>query len=81
MSSPIKASRAGVTNPLKWPEGYETFYTIGARVNDRMPKFATCEELAAELGCSKQKAYNDSLAALGKFIHRLVKAVGETPEL
>ena len=81
MSSPIKAHRAGVTNPLRWPEGYETFYTIGSRVDARMPKFSTEEEIAKQLGSTRQRIHNECRVALGKFIYQLVKAVGETPEL
>jgi len=81
MSSPVKKSRAGITNPLKWPEQYVTFYTIGDRVDARLPKFSTEQEIADKLGSTRQRIHNEARVALGKFIYRLVRAVGEIPDL
>lgn len=79
--NPNKASRAGVTNPFRWPDQYWTHYTIGSRIDARLPKFATEQEIADKLGLSRQKVHNDCRVALGKLAYRLVKSVGETPEL
>jgi hypothetical protein len=81
LSNPNRKSKAGLTNPLRWKEGYETFYAVGSRVDGRLPKFHTEQQIAEALGSTRQKIHNDCRVALGKFIYRLVKKVGETPDL
>ena len=52
--NPNRPSRLGETNPFKWPAQYRTYYTIGSRVDGRLPKFANEQEIADELGTTRQ---------------------------
>jgi hypothetical protein len=79
--NPNRKSRLGRTNPFLWPPQFVTYYTIGHRVQHRMPKFHTLDEVAKELGTTRQNAHTACLVTLGKFLYRLVKHVGETPDL
>lgn len=79
--SPARPSRAGLTNPFRWPPGFVTYYTIGVRAGKRLPAFSTFQQVGDSLGISKQQAYTECAVTLGKFLYRLVKIVGEVPEL
>lgn len=41
-------------------------YQLGVQINPHMSHYCTFEELAAELGTTKQLAYHEAMRALGK---------------
>ena len=50
---------------------FTELYRLGARVSKQLEKFCTLEEVAAELGITRQNAYTETVIALGKLVHAL----------
>ena len=46
-------------------------YRLGVKVNQHLEKNCTLQELAAELGVTKQNAYTESVLALGTLVWRV----------
>lgn len=46
-------------------------YRLGSRVSKQLEKFCTLEEMAEELGITRQNAYTESVVTLGKLVHAL----------
>lgn len=68
-------------NPFRAPPGFSTYYAIGMAASNRLPKFHTWPEVAAATGMTRKNAQTFGYLTLGKFLYRLVRAVGEVPEL
>ncbi len=68
---------------------WATRYRIGVACNKEMSHLMTLEEVAAELGITRQNAYTETCLALGKFICNVRQRLGipleiemvETPEV
>jgi len=59
---------------------YTELYRLGAEMNKFMEPVFTFEEIAAELGISKQRANYESIVALGTLAWRLRERLkGSTP--
>lgn len=64
-------------------------YRLGVEVNKCMDHFATLEEVAVELGITKQNAYTETVLALGTLVCLMRARLGlpldmafrETPEI
>ena len=46
-------------------------YRLGARISKQLETFCTLEEVAAELGITRQNAYTETVIALGKLVYAL----------
>ena len=79
--STIRRGYNKARNPFLWPPGFTTYYRIGVLTQRRLPTFESWQQIARRLGVSKQSAYTEGVVALGKFLYRLVRVVGEVPEL
>lgn len=56
-------------------------YRLGVALNRDMPHLMTLEEVAAELGITKQNAYTETVLALGTFICAIRERLGIPPFL
>lgn len=69
--------------------GWAQRYRLGVELNPHMPHVATLQEVADELGITKQNAYTETCLALGHFVYRLRERLGvpvnvrmtETPDI
>lgn len=56
-------------------------YRLGVEINKQVMHFATLEEVAEELGITKQNAYTETCLALGTLIYRLREKLGLPPNI
>lgn len=56
-------------------------YRLGVALNKEMPHLMTLEEVAQELGISRQNAYTESCLALGTLICMVRQRLGIPPTL
>lgn len=57
--------RAGSSSQLP---GWAVRYRLGVELNKHMPHVATLEQVAAEMGITKQNAYTETCLALGTLV-------------
>lgn len=75
--------------PAAKAPGWAQRYRLGVELNPHMPHVATLQEVANELGITKQNAYTETVLALGHFVYRLRERIGvpvnlkmvETPDI
>lgn len=65
---------------MKQP-GFTRTYRLGVELNKHMPHYATLQEVADELGITKQNAYTETCLALGTLVYRLRERLGLSEDI
>ncbi len=61
------------------PPSWTARHSLGVAVNAQMDHYCTLQQLADELGTTKQRAHHESVVALGKLTWLLCQRLGVPP--
>lgn len=62
-------------NGQKHTPCWSTYYDLGVEMNKLLPHYCTLPELGRQLGVSRQRAYIETVVALGKLVYHARKAL------
>jgi hypothetical protein len=80
MSANGKRTRARLRG-FNLKPGWQTYYDIGVELSKQLAPVQPLTAVARRFGISKQKAYHETMVALGKLAYRLSVAVNSELEV